>query len=133
MQLNHVTRPSTTMKKSVRLAALLLGVFPELAFAQEPSEGRGHPPGGARPASPIIEALDSNKDTIIDATEIAQAAAAIKKLDKNSDGKITPDEYRPQRPGGPGGGNRRGGQGRPRGGPGAGPGQQAPTTPPADR
>ena len=121
------------MKKSVSLVALFLGIYPDLALAQEPSERRGVPPRGARQASPIIEALDTNKDGIIDATEIAQAATALKKLDKNSDGKITPDEYRPQRPAGPGGGNGRGGQGRPPGGQGVGPGQPAPTTPPAGR
>jgi hypothetical protein len=52
---------------------------------------------------PIVAALDPNGDGIIDATEIANASAALKKLDKNGDGKLTPEEYRGQRPGGPGG------------------------------
>ena len=46
----------------------------------------------------------------IDATEIANAAVALKTLDKNGDGKLTGDEIRPPRgpggPGGPGGGDR---------------------------
>ncbi len=69
--------------------------------------------------SPIIEALDTNKDGLIDAAELANAAASLKKLDKNGDGKLTEDEYRPQRTGGPGGGGAPGGPGG-----GGGPGGQ---------
>ena len=61
----------------------------------------GPPPGpdGKRPpVPPIITALDANGDGIIDATEIANASAALLKLDKNGDGKLTPDEYLPPRP-----------------------------------
>ena len=84
--------------------------------------------GGQRPMNPIVEALDLNHDGIIDADEIAKAPESLKKLDKNGDGKLTPDEYRPQRaggmggPGGQGGPGMRGG-GREGGGPG-GPGGQ---------
>jgi hypothetical protein len=74
-----------------------------------------HGPGmnGQRPPPPaIIGAIDANHDGVIDADEIANASAALKALDKNGDGKLTPDEFmglRPQHPGGPGkgpGGNR---------------------------
>jgi hypothetical protein len=61
----------------------------------------GPPPGqnGHRPPRPpIIAALDANGDGIIDAQEIANAPAALLKLDKNGDGQLTPDEYRPHRP-----------------------------------
>jgi hypothetical protein len=37
-------------------------------------------------------------DGVIGADEIANAAKALKKLDKNADGKLTGDEYRPPRP-----------------------------------
>ncbi len=57
------------------------------------------------PPSPLIEALDVNHDGIIDATEIANAPAELKTLDKNGDGKLTRDEYRPPRPPGMGDGN----------------------------
>ncbi|HTI73112.1 MAG TPA: phospholipid-binding protein, partial [Candidatus Limnocylindria bacterium] len=60
-------------------------------------------------------ALDLNHDGVIDADEIAQASASLKKLDKNGDGKLTPDELRPPRPAGPGGPGGPGGQGRPEG------------------
>ncbi len=68
---------------------------------------RGGGPGGdgQRPmVPPIIAALDSNSDGVIDEVEINQAAASLRKLDKNGDGKLTMDELRPSRPGGSGGG-----------------------------
>lgn len=81
------------------------------------------PPGmnGRRPPppSPLMQALDTNHDGIIDANEIANAPAALKTLDKNGDGKLTPDELRPQRP------PRRGGQNGP-----PGPDGQRPPGPP---
>ena len=67
------------------------------------------PPGsdGRRPPlPPIVKALDVNGDGIIDASEIANASSELLKLDKNGDGKLTPDEYQPPRPpppNGPGG------------------------------
>lgn len=56
-----------------------------------------------RPSMPLIEILDANKDRVIDAQEITGASAALKKLDKNNDGKLTPDEFAGPRPGGAGG------------------------------
>lgn len=84
---------------------------------QDGPGGQGGPggerggPGGQRPMMPIIEALDLNKDGVIDADEIAKASASLKKLDKNGDGKLTPDEFRGQRPGGQGGPGGPGGPG----------------------
>jgi hypothetical protein len=72
----------------------------------------GPPPGGKGdgknrpPLPPIIAALDANGDGVIDASELANASAALKKLDKNGDGQLTMDEIRPpggRGPGGPGG------------------------------
>ena len=104
----------TSSKAMIATAAL--GVVIWAATAQEAGKA---PPGGERPpygdapapgrppgdfprpqASPIVAALDANGDSIIDASEIAKASAALKKVDKNGDGQLTPDEYRPQ--GGPG-------------------------------
>ena len=65
------------------------------------------PPGGAqRPAPlggpmPVIPALDLNKNGMLDADEIAKAGKSLKVLDKNGDGKLTPEEYRPPGIGGP--------------------------------
>jgi hypothetical protein len=52
-----------------------------------------HPPQAA-----IVKALDVNGDGVIDASEIANAPAALKTLDKNADGKLTPDEFIGPRP-----------------------------------
>ena len=58
------------------------------------------PPGGfgrgGEMRSPAFLALDADHDGAISAAEIANAAAALKLLDKNGDGKLTEDEVRPQ-------------------------------------
>ena len=79
---------------------------------QGAASGQGGPggPGGDHPLPPTVRALDTSGDGVIDASEIAAAAAALLTLDKNGDGKLTPDEYKPQRPGGSGGPS---GSGRP--------------------
>lgn len=80
-----------------------------------PDDQRGGPRGQGS-VMPIIAAIDLNKDGILDNTEIEQARQSLKKLDTNGDGKITPDEYRGQRRGGPDGPGREGaGSVRPRG------------------
>lgn len=110
---------------------------------QRPPRGDfGGPPGmnGHRPPpSPLMEVLDANHDGIIDSNEIANASAALKKLDKNGDGKLTPDELRPHwprrdgnrggRPPGPGPGPDGGPDNAPKGGPS---GDQPAQPPPAD-
>ena len=73
-----------------------------------PGQPGGHPEG--RPVPPMIAALDANHDGVIDASEIANAPAALKALDKNGDGQLTQDEVRPGRPPGDGAG-RPGGPG----------------------
>jgi hypothetical protein len=66
---------------------------------QAPGEATsGRQSTGGRPLPPIVSALDVNGDGVIDASEIANAAVALRKLDTNGDGKLTPDEYRPPRP-----------------------------------
>ena len=73
--------------------------------------GGGQGAEGRRTPPPIILALDADLNGVIDAGEIAKAAEALKKLDKNGDGKLTPDEFHGPRPGGPGG-EGQGGQGQ---------------------
>jgi len=101
------------------LALLALGASTFIASAQDaggpppgdrpPRQGQGQGPGGGqgmngrRPrCRPWYEALDANherRDRL--PLKSPNASAALKKLDKNGDGKITQDEMRPQRP--PGG------------------------------
>lgn len=78
-----------------------------------PQQG-GQPGEGQRPpVPPLMAALDTNHNGVIDATEIDNAPAALRKLDKNGDGQLTLDELRPPRPqGGRGGFGGPNGQGR---------------------
>ena len=107
------------MRKTSLLA--LAAVLSSTALVGQRPPGDSGPPGGSEhrpPMSPLVMALDANGDGIIDAAEITNAPAALRKLDKNGDGKLTPDEYRPPRPGGdgregPGGDPRRGSEGPP--------------------
>jgi Ca2+-binding EF-hand superfamily protein len=99
------------MKKSSMILALAVALSAWTALAQPdgppPDDGNGPPQGGQGgrgrhrpPPSPLVKALDVNGDGIIDAQEIANAPAELLTLDKNGDGKLTPDEYMPHFPGG---------------------------------
>ena len=86
----------------------LIVIVAALAFVadsakSQPAEGRGRFEGrggfgGFLPEPPpgivIMAALDADKDGALSASEIANAAAALKKLDKNGDGKVSQDEIR---------------------------------------
>lgn len=85
----------------------------EQSGAREQRPPRGDQPGmergdqrrggqqgqGGGGGDPIFRALDSNRNGILEKTEIQNAAKTLLTLDKNNDGKITNDELR-----GPGGG-----------------------------
>lgn len=119
------------MKTHLWLAVLTIGTGLGVAplHAQDaapgaPPSGDQRPPGPGRPGGPrrggpLIEALDLNKDGVIDAEELAKASESLKALDKNSDGKITADELRRPRPAGASGDAP---PAPPAGGPGPGPG-----------
>lgn len=87
--------------------------------------GGGGGEGFRPPQHPLELALDANGDGVIDAKELANATLVLKRLDKNGDGRLTEDEFRPVRPGG-----GMGGPGGPGGQPGGfgpgGPGQKGP-------
>lgn len=91
------------MKIKTTLALLALGASALIVNAQDfggpPPDGG--PGGGGRrhhPPLPLVTALDVNHDGVIDSNEIANASAELLTLDKNSDGKLTSDEYLPPRP-----------------------------------
>jgi hypothetical protein len=98
------------------------GTPPDGAPAMAPDDGTNAPPQGGPgfgpgrhhpPIPAIVLALDVNHDGVIDASEIANAPAELKTLDKNGDGRLTRDEYMGKRPGPPpqdgNGGNEGGG------------------------
>lgn len=98
------------MKTKALIAALAL-VLPVLSLnAQDVRERQNRGQGRPRPVQPVIAALDANEDGVIDASEIKNAVAALMKLDKNKDGKLTQDELRPPRPPGGREGRRQGGR-----------------------
>jgi Ca2+-binding EF-hand superfamily protein len=139
----------TTMLAMLALGASALAVNAQDAGGPLPADQRpprqdgsaGGPGGRGRsgqrpPPSPLMRALDTNHDGVIDADEIANAAAALKTLDKNGDGRLTPDELRPQPPARSvssveGDTNRPPRQDGPAGGPG-GPGRSGRRPPPPD-
>jgi len=99
------TEKSNVLKDSVRKLAfvcLSLLVSCLVAVAQR---------GGPR-VSVAFNAIDTDRDGILSADEIANAPTALKSLDKNNDGKISEDEVRPAGRGeGRGGDGGRGGEG----------------------
>jgi Ca2+-binding EF-hand superfamily protein len=46
---------------------------------------------------PLLSALDTNRDGVIDEAELARAPGILRSLDRNADGRITPDEMAPAR------------------------------------
>src|SRR5207248_59315 len=110
------TTKETTMKTATKIALLgsmALGVAAWTLTAQDsgdPSPNRDRPPrredgpagpgrDGQRPMLPLLAALDANHDGVIDADEIKNASAALLKLDKNGDGKLTREEFMGRPPG----------------------------------
>jgi len=95
------------MKIKPLLLLTLAAAFPaSFLYAQ----GNGGPAGPPHQTLQLITALDTDGDGIISATEIANATASLKTLDKNGDGELTPDEYGfPQPSGGQNGARRHGG------------------------
>jgi Ca2+-binding EF-hand superfamily protein len=104
------------------MATTCLGMVASDATAQErggrEGDDRGRPPqfggqagrGGFMRVLPIMTALDADGNGEISDAEIKDAVAALRKLDKNKDDKLTAEELRPNF-----GGNRsgRGGSGIP--------------------
>ena len=92
--------------KNITQLTLAIGLAASIHLAQgQPGPGGfggpgGPPNGGKFPMPPIIKALDTNGDGVIDSNEIANASAALLTLDKNGDGKLSADELMPQAPDG---------------------------------
>ncbi len=104
------------MNTKTIIAAVLIGMPVVGVMAQDAGQRPPGGPGGQarqRPVPAIIAALDANGDGEIDATEIQNAVAVLKKLDADKNGKLTPEEFMGARPGrGPGRGPGQGGPGQ---------------------
>jgi Ca2+-binding EF-hand superfamily protein len=85
-----------SMKKLFLMIALT-AIGATAQDTNKPAEKRPQNPTEKRSQNPIIAALDANHDGEIDAAEIANAPAALRKLDKNGDGKISRAEMRAER------------------------------------
>lgn len=85
------------------LGILICVVWASTALSQPPGGGYGQPQGpggpGAAPPNPLFDLIDSDGDGAITMRELRKAAASLKQLDVDKDGKITKDEAAP----GPGG------------------------------
>ncbi len=99
------------MKNTIALMMALGLTLPAMTFAQDDARPPQRPPqnrdggpgfGGPRPIPPLMAALDANRDGVIDETEIKNASEALRKMDRNGDGKLTLEELRPRRPDGAG-------------------------------
>jgi hypothetical protein len=94
-------------KIKMTLVSLMIGAAAFAACAQDdgtnapPQDGPGFGPSGHHhrpPPLPLIQALDVNRDGIVDSNEIANASAELLTLDKNGDGVLTTNEYLPPVP-----------------------------------
>jgi Ca2+-binding EF-hand superfamily protein len=83
------------MTRILLVLGLVIGVtvVAQVVLAQRP--GRGGPPGGAALPSPLITALDADRDGELSAKEIDNAPAALRTLDKDKDGKLSRGEFMP--------------------------------------
>jgi len=104
---------------TVNITVVLVLASAGLIASQEPRTGQAPRAFGPGAGFALFNALDTNHDGVLSAAEIAAAPDVIKALDRNADGRVTPDEI-PQL-GRDGMGGRDGLPGREgRGGPGRG-------------
>jgi Ca2+-binding EF-hand superfamily protein len=90
---NQTHKPKNMKTKAILITLALASQA--VVYAQNDNGPQDQPPRMRPPMrpSPIVEALDTDHDGIISAAEIAAAPDSLKKLDKNGDGQLTPDEY----------------------------------------
>lgn len=93
--------------RTLLIAACVIAFLSGSPRAQGRQEGRGGPPQ----FSPIATALDADHDGVISAAELEAAPSALKRLDRNADGRIDQMELIPQGFGREGGRDGREGRG----------------------
>jgi hypothetical protein len=82
-------------------ALVALVALATTAVAQPPEGGPPDRGPGGPPHDPLRAALDTDGDHELSADEIKNAPTAVAKLDRNGDGRIDNEEFRPPRPPGP--------------------------------
>ncbi len=93
----------TGMIAGFATASLAMGrAMPQMRTASGTQAQQRGPRWGHRPPppppSPLLRALDTNRDGVLSAEETAGAPAALKALDENGDGVLTRDELMPPPP-----------------------------------
>ncbi len=72
-----------------------LGGAPRGIMENGPGAGTNPGTGRGQMPMPVIDALDLNKDRLIDSDELSKATGSLKKLDRNGDGQLSSEEFRP--------------------------------------
>jgi len=89
------------------LNASLVSAQPSAGDSPRSPHGRGHGghgghggPGGPGhgPAQAVVRALDTDRDQVLSAAELLNAATSLRTLDTNGDGAVTMEDLRPGRP-----------------------------------
>ncbi len=95
-----------TLPTLAAVATLTLASWPLHAQQDQPNRPPAPPQReGQRQNQPergvplFFRILDTNHDGAIDADEMAHAGEALRKLDRNGDGRLTPEDMQPQRDG----------------------------------
>ena len=90
---------TSTMKTHKALITTITLAFSSIALNAQDKPAPDRPPGDTRrPLAGLFGIIDANHDGNIDTAEIDKAVEGLRKLDRNSDGKINPDEFSAIRP-----------------------------------
>ncbi len=115
------TRKPASFPPALALVATILVASIAHSFAQsapreprKPTNRNADRGGRGGPPDLVFQALDADRDGALSKTEIQSAAAILKTLDKNNDGKLTQDELAGDRGRGKGKGGGKGRRDKPR-------------------
>jgi|GEM_PF-698614 len=87
------------LKRWTGIVAVVLGITLVVGVTVMGATKQGRGGSGRSMVMPMMRALDTNGDGIIDSAELANAGTALKKMDRNGDGQITSNELQPNQSG----------------------------------